>query len=296
MSPTREVDLTQATPALAVANTPLFLLRKLRDDPAVQELGRRASNEELLDALRGSIQCEPTDLESAVRPYVYLVALFVKPGPTFPSEIGGIEAPHLTWFRYLRDYLLKTGSPVQIERIVVPNQLRAPRASIVDSSPVESRRINVGKHYSGGRPMKVLLLACSDSTAIDARLHTISLFHITEELNSASFPVAIPRLSVTMLLLRDPAEPSNADLNLRISLGDEVLHSGPLGFSFGDHLRCRWTAELYGLIVPAPGDLKVEVRDDLRALADWTVRVNHVGGVQVLQLPELPAVGAATVP
>ena len=74
MNSPREEDLTNAARVFAVANTLLFLVRKLRFDPLVQELGRRFSGTELLDALRSSVAEDPKNLEGAVRPYVYLVA------------------------------------------------------------------------------------------------------------------------------------------------------------------------------------------------------------------------------
>ena len=52
----------------------------------------------------------------------------------------------------------------------------------------------------------VKLFLCSDSASIDVRTNTISAFHITEQLMTASFPVAIPRISVVTVLNREQSQ------------------------------------------------------------------------------------------
>ena len=62
MNSPRDVDLTNAQKVFAIANTPLFLVRKLLSDPVVLELSRRFSGTELLDALRSSASEQPDEL------------------------------------------------------------------------------------------------------------------------------------------------------------------------------------------------------------------------------------------
>ena len=75
MTDLSDVRLPLAEQAFAVANTPLFLLRKLRSDPAVLEIARVAQPKAILSALKKSLRRKPKTLSDAVSPYVYLVAL-----------------------------------------------------------------------------------------------------------------------------------------------------------------------------------------------------------------------------
>lgn len=68
-------DLSQAETALAVANTPEFLERKLRSDPAVKDLLLRYGGEELRRKLSAVLRRKPKNLSEAVQPYAFLVAM-----------------------------------------------------------------------------------------------------------------------------------------------------------------------------------------------------------------------------
>ena len=141
MNSPRDADLANAGRVFAVANTPLFLVRKLRSDPVVQELSRRFSGQALLQELRVSVMENPSDLAGAVRPYVYLTALSLMPSPEALSQTSSIRAPYCDWFDYVRDYLLETYSSVQRMEIVIPNQVQSSSASIESHLPSERKQI-----------------------------------------------------------------------------------------------------------------------------------------------------------
>jgi hypothetical protein len=141
MNSPREADLTNAGNVFAVANTPLFLLRKLRFDPVVQELSRRFTGQELLQALRASVIENPSDLAEAVRPYVYLTALSLMPSDEALRETSSICAPFYDWLEYIRDYLIETYSSVQTTEIIVPNQVQSSSASGHCGYPAEGIQI-----------------------------------------------------------------------------------------------------------------------------------------------------------
>jgi hypothetical protein len=118
MNTQNNYNFHRAETALAVANTPLFLLRKLRSDPVVVEIARDVSDEELLDALRVVTQEEPQNIQEAVLPYVYLVALSVKGNLTILKQASDVDAPHARWFKYISKFLLQSFIPTQ--RSTVP--------------------------------------------------------------------------------------------------------------------------------------------------------------------------------
>ena len=143
MKSTHAIDLTEATQAFAVANTPLFLVRKLRADEAVRSLAREFGEQELLEGLRLSIAEQPTDLTSAVRPYAFLVALSLKLQADGIKKAAEISAPNWEWFDYISNYLITSFHPVQTTRIVLstqsqPMEYEAPPRSTI---PTDEKKI-----------------------------------------------------------------------------------------------------------------------------------------------------------
>src|SRR5882724_11742419 len=98
-----EVDFSQASHAYAVANTPLFLIRKLQQDPVVHEVSRSFSGEEILEELRRAVEHEPRGLVEYVRPYVYLAALSRQQQGVYLKTAGQLtNAAKWDWFEYMR--------------------------------------------------------------------------------------------------------------------------------------------------------------------------------------------------
>jgi len=136
------------------------------------------------------------------------------------------------------------------------------------------------------------LLLCSDSSAIDARINTISAFHIMEQLTAAAFPVALPRIAIIALLTREEADPSQADLQLQIHLGPQQLFTGPMPVDFVQQLSTRAIVELHGLVIPAPGEVRVLIVKEAAVLASWTIKMQQVGEPEMqLHLPVQPPRG-----
>lgn len=116
-----QFPLAEAQATFAIANTPLFLLRKLREGKEAQDVSRRMSGEQLLEALHGSVQEAPKTLYEAVRPYVCLVALSLKDEVKFLRESTLIEPSYQDeWFAYARQVLLEMFRPTSHKTIPVP--------------------------------------------------------------------------------------------------------------------------------------------------------------------------------
>lgn len=135
--------------------------------------------------------------------------------------------------------------------------------------------------------IKVKLFLCADNAALDSRYNTISAFHILEDLNAATFPVAVPHLAVVGMFSREENDPSTLDLQLQFHLGPQQLFATPLTINFAHRLDSRIVAEMTGLVVPSPGSLVFALRNGEALMASWSVRVNQIGqpGVQ-LNLPQ----------
>ena len=113
-------DLTQASRAYGVANTPPFLVRKLQADPAVRAIGEVCEPEDILSALRSAVVSEPTTVVDEVRPYALLVALWFKPGVQHLKEAAKLAAPSYRWFAVVAELLIQTFSPVQTQVVQFP--------------------------------------------------------------------------------------------------------------------------------------------------------------------------------
>jgi hypothetical protein len=105
-------DLRNAEAALAVANTPLFLIRKLSDDPNVRAISHSLSGEQILDTLRASVEGRPQTLFQAVVPFVCLVALSLLEDDSYLQASKGIQPSYEDdWFAYAREVLVQTFKP-----------------------------------------------------------------------------------------------------------------------------------------------------------------------------------------
>jgi hypothetical protein len=125
-----DVDLRQASYVYGIANTPLFLVRKLQDDPAIRALGTECPGEQLVDALRLIAALEPANSVEAVRPYAFLVALWFNPKIEHLKEASNIQTHVYRWYGYIAQVLLETFSPVQSQTVEVAGQLSAPLVSM----------------------------------------------------------------------------------------------------------------------------------------------------------------------
>jgi hypothetical protein len=125
------------------------------------------------------------------------------------------------------------------------------------------------------------LFLCADSAAIDVRMNAMSAFHILEQLNVPSFPVAIPRISVLASLTRENSDPSNIQVQLQIEIAGQQLFAGPMPFNFMQQLSARSILDMQGLLVTSPGNLIFTMSHEGRSLASWTIQVHQVGRTPV---------------
>lgn len=134
MKDIKHIDLTQAGEIFAVANTPLFLLRKLRESQAVSE-AKEADEKEILESLQDALKQEQNTLTEAVRPYVYLVALSQKENDTALKEAAKYDSLSWHWYSLLAQRLLEEFSPIFVQNIVLPNYQPIPTIRPQSSSP-----------------------------------------------------------------------------------------------------------------------------------------------------------------
>jgi hypothetical protein len=146
MKSQHDYNYSSAEAAFVTANTPLFLLRKLRSDPVVRAMALDLSEDEIISALRSAVGQKPTDIREAVLPYLYLVALSIK-GKVAPlKQAVDIVAPHAEWFKYIGNYLLQSFTPstTQVVSILMPKVV-LPQPPTPSSSTTTVKKIKYPK-------------------------------------------------------------------------------------------------------------------------------------------------------
>jgi hypothetical protein len=129
--------------------------------------------------------------------------------------------------------------------------------------------------------MRAKLFLCAQASAIDARTNSISVFHILEEVHAPAYPVVLPTMSIIALLELDEGEPIATEVHLQIFLGNQQLFDGPFQTNFQIRRKARAVAEINGLVIPAPGVLRVLVASAGRNVAAWEMTVDQIAPPQL---------------
>jgi hypothetical protein len=144
MSALNEISFTEAEHTFAVANTPLYLIRKLRQDLTIYEISRSFSGDQILAELDSALRVKPASLADYVRPFVCLVALWHKPedkylkmSPQIPNATEG------DWYNYVRRVLIETYSPTINLRVQAPPRAQLSRPSVHTDAPFTFHQVDV---------------------------------------------------------------------------------------------------------------------------------------------------------
>jgi hypothetical protein len=135
---------------------------------------------------------------------------------------------------------------------------------------LESRRIVI-VHY----------IACSTSSAVDAKTNRLSLFHVLDEISAPGFPLTLATICVASLFEREVEEDPLQIYNLAFSLNSALLASFPMQVEFHKARRNRAVNTIAGLSIPAPGMVLVSIVQKNRVLAQWPMPAIQTGGVSV---------------
>jgi hypothetical protein len=95
-----------------LANTPLYIVRKLRREQLVVRFAQITTGRVLYDNFIESISSPGSDLYEEVNPYIFLVALLIKREKTFLVEALKADARHHKWIREILAFLVAECSPV----------------------------------------------------------------------------------------------------------------------------------------------------------------------------------------
>lgn len=105
--------------------------------------------------------------------------------------------------------------------------------------------------------IRCILLLCAQGVVRDAESNIMSAFNIIEGIQTASLPILVQRMDVLAVTQREADDPSTATFTFRLVNGETELLNTPLNADFQGRLRHRATVHVNGLIVPAPGSLRL---------------------------------------
>jgi hypothetical protein len=116
-----EIDLTEAGYTYLISNTPLFLIRRLQDEPSVPLLQEECSGEDLYSGLARALGKEPESSAEAVRPFAYLIALRNQESPDTFFRAAELRSEFHPWFKTAARLLEATYVPNVNTTLLVPN-------------------------------------------------------------------------------------------------------------------------------------------------------------------------------
>ena len=133
---------------------------------------------------------------------------------------------------------------------------------------------------------KLLIFTASQSSAIDARTNSMSIFEIIEELRSPKFPTRLRQVDFVVLWQRQKNE-ENARLEQRIRIErPDGQEAGVIKSAFVmNNARHRIINRLVDLPIPIPGEYKIELYVRPAGAGDWDLPV-RIMGIPVIQVAQ----------
>ena len=143
MNKLEDVDVESAEAIFAIANTPLFLLKNLKRDIAVEAISEQFHPKQIYDGMAALLKIQPTSLEALVRPYVYLVALYQMEDAKFVDKASNLPASHHKWFNYISQTLNNELQPTSTSHIRFPASVSLKSSEKRQQSQTSTHKINL---------------------------------------------------------------------------------------------------------------------------------------------------------
>lgn len=144
MKSIRDANLTSAAQVYAISNTPIFLMRRLQEDPTIFDLSR-FPGEQIAEEFRLAIAKPPSTLLDFVKPYAFLAALSKLPTIEFLKKIDVENVEHWRWLAYAKQILLTTYSPPISMTSLHGKKASMSASSLFDVSSTNSKtKIEIG--------------------------------------------------------------------------------------------------------------------------------------------------------
>jgi hypothetical protein len=115
------ISTANAEANFVVANTPNFLIRKMRDDPAALALSQSLNGQQILEIFKSCVSSEPTSMRELVIPYICLSALSRKENVSYlVAATAFMPTSQFKWMTTYNKILVETYRPVSRQVFQVP--------------------------------------------------------------------------------------------------------------------------------------------------------------------------------
>ena len=114
------LDTQSAKETVLFANSPTYLLNRLRKDNSVSYVADTLQTDEIIARLAALCADRPKEPIDLVRTYVFLVALSLKDDlDDFRSKVSAIEMSQLQWGAWIRDKILSERIPTTVTKLEI---------------------------------------------------------------------------------------------------------------------------------------------------------------------------------
>lgn len=136
------ISTANAEANFVVANTPNFLIRKMRDDPAALALSQSLSGQQILEIFKAGVASEPATMRELVIPYLCLSALSRKETASYLIAATAVaSAEQFKWMAAYNKILVETYRPTSRQVFQVP--AIATPISKISGAPVTHKVLQV---------------------------------------------------------------------------------------------------------------------------------------------------------
>ena len=115
----------------------------------------------------------------------------------------------------------------------------------------------------------------------DAETNTISLISIIEQLNSPAFPLFLHKVGALIVLIRDEGDPDQTQMTMRLLIEEREVFSNNVQVGFQGRSQTRAIFRFNGIIIPNPGQARIEFTIDEQVVGSWPFVINNIAS----QLP-----------
>jgi hypothetical protein len=123
------MKMLDAELAFATANTPLYLLRKLRQSPTVARIAATKSAFQIYRSLASALKRKPKNFRDSVLPYALLVALSMRSDNKYLSAVAELPSPYHHWFKYSCDSIVGASRSTTKEIVGFKGKLKIQRST-----------------------------------------------------------------------------------------------------------------------------------------------------------------------
>ena len=136
-----DFDISNSTRAYAVANTPLYLLRMLKEDPVVREIALKLPLDQILNELKAIVDKPESTSEEGVLPYLLLTALSFLPQAEGLQRAATFSAPQFNWYIPILNELSRAFNPIQVFELNSAPRLSEPFLIAESRAPTDTKLI-----------------------------------------------------------------------------------------------------------------------------------------------------------